>query len=192
LRRDLKIAVNVSAVQLNRSNFADIVEDVLAETGLPPELLELELTESILVTDIAGAAAKMRRLGNSGVRFALDDFGQGHWSFIGLRQLPLDTLKIDRSLIADSEGSESTRYVIESIIKMAHHLQLSVTAEGVESEAQSRILRKLGCDLGQGYLFGRPTPAENAVEMIKRLSGRESTPRQRHSRRNAKSATGSR
>jgi len=188
LRLDLKMAVNVSAVQLNRSNFAEIVEDILAETGLSPELLELELTESILVTDITGAAAKMRRLGNSGVRFALDDFGQGHWSFIGLRQLPLDTLKIDRSLIADMERSESTRYVIESIIKMAHHLGLSVTAEGVESEPQSQILQNLGCDLGQGYLFGRPVPAEKAVETIEQLAAANPSPGNRPLRRSATSA----
>ncbi len=167
------IAVNVSAVQLNRSNFAEIVEEILAETGLSPDLLELELTESILVTDIAGAADKMRRLQNLGVRFALDDFGQGHWSFIGLRQMPFNILKIDRSLIADLEGSDSTRSVIESIIKMAHDLRLRVTAEGVESEAQSRILENLGCDLGQGYLFGRPAPARNAAVTIEQLHGRE-------------------
>lgn len=165
-RRAVKMAVNVSAIQLNRSNFAAIVEDILAETGLSPDLLELELTESILVTDLSAAANKMRRLRNLGVRFALDDFGHGHWSFLGLRQLPLDVLKIDRSLIADLEASDSTRSVIQSIIKMAHDLRLSVTAEGVESVPQSRILQKLGCDLGQGYLFGRPAPAEDAVETI--------------------------
>ncbi|SNS99865.1 PAS domain S-box-containing protein/diguanylate cyclase (GGDEF) domain-containing protein [Noviherbaspirillum humi] len=153
------MAVNVSARQFLQANFADMVQGVLQRTGLDPNLLKLELTETLLVKDIEGTAIKMAALKRLGVRFALDDFGTGYSSLSLLRKLPLDQLKIDQSFIQRIEHDDGDDKLVHSIIALGKTLKMNVLAEGVEKPAQERILSRHGCDEFQGFLYGRPEPA---------------------------------
>ena len=153
----IPVAVNVSAVQFRQAGFCDMVKTVLDESGLLPEHLELELTESLLLL----ATDEMRydvlgRLKNLGVHLALDDFGTGFSSLSYLKQLPVSKVKIDRSFIRDLQHNPSDEAITSAIIQMAKCLRLKVTAEGVENEIQLRVLRELGCDDVQGFLFSKP------------------------------------
>ena len=162
--RPLRVAVNLSARQLGAPDLVRQVEAALAETGLDPRLLDLELTESALIAQGEGAADRLRRLRGRGVRVSVDDFGTGYSSLAYLRQFPLDMLKVDRSFIIDLAGPDKTssqdRAVVRAVIDMAHALDLEVIAEGVETEAQRAALRSLDCDAMQGFLFSPPVPAE--------------------------------
>ncbi len=160
--RALRVGVNVSARQFRSTNLPALVADVLAETGLPPNLLELELTESMLMGDPEQAEEILWQLKRIGVVLALDDFGTGYSSFSYLHRFPLDTLKIDQSFVAGilTAGSNSES-IIAAIIAMAHSLRLGVIAEGVETPVQKERLFQLSCDEMQGYLFGRPVPVED-------------------------------
>jgi diguanylate cyclase (GGDEF)-like protein/PAS domain S-box-containing protein len=156
----LKIAVNISARQLLRPReFARGLSRVLGATGLEPRYLELEMTESMLVQNAEENIAVLRKLGQEGMRIAVDDFGTGYSSLSYLRQLPIDTLKIDRSFVRDIEADPEDAAIIQAIVAMAHSLGLHVTAEGVETRGQLEALSALGCDEYQGYLFSRPLPA---------------------------------
>lgn len=153
----IPVAVNVSAVQFRQAGFCDMVKSVLDESGLLPESLELELTESLLLL----ATDEMRydvlgRLKNLGIKLALDDFGTGFSSLSYLRQLPVSKVKIDRSFIRDLQHNPSDEAITSAIIQMAKCLHLKVTAEGVENESQLRVLREHGCDDVQGFLFSKP------------------------------------
>ncbi len=156
--------VNASARQLADPQFADVVAATLAETGLPPEALGLEITESLLVEDAPTARRALQQLRDLGVRIVLDDFGTGYSSLSYLRAFPVDVLKIDRSFIEalgsgnDEAGSDGVA-IVEAIITMARALGMSVVGEGVETEHQHRVLAQLGCPLGQGYFYGRPMAA---------------------------------
>ena len=155
----LKVAVNISPRQLIRpSEFSRSITRILNSTGLDPRFLELEMTESLLVHNVEESIAVLRRLGQNGVRIAVDDFGTGYSSLSYLRQLPIDTLKIDRSFVRDIETDPEDRAIIQAIIAMAHSLNLQVTAEGVETRGQLDALARLGCDEYQGYLFSKPLP----------------------------------
>jgi diguanylate cyclase (GGDEF)-like protein/PAS domain S-box-containing protein len=155
----LKIAVNISPRQLIRPiEFSRSIMRTLNATGLDARYLELEMTESLLVHNVEENIAVLRKLGQSGVRIAVDDFGTGYSSLSYLRQLPIDTLKIDRSFVRDIETDPEDRAIIQAIIAMAHSLTLQVTAEGVETHGQLDALARLGCDEYQGYLFSRPLP----------------------------------
>jgi EAL domain-containing protein (putative c-di-GMP-specific phosphodiesterase class I) len=133
---------------------------VLDETGLEPRLLELEMTESLLLANVEENAAVLRKLGKLGVRLAVDDFGTGYSSLAYLKQLPIDSLKIDRTFVRDIETDPEDAAIIKAIIAMAHGLKLKVTAEGVESRGQLEALRKLGCDDYQGFLLSKPVHGE--------------------------------
>jgi diguanylate cyclase (GGDEF)-like protein/PAS domain S-box-containing protein len=157
--RPLEIAVNLSAVQLASPGLVDTVTDVLAASGLPADLLCLEITETAMLRDPEVTGEVLRALGALGVRMALDDFGTGYSSLSYLPHLPLDTLKIDRSFV-DGLGSEAhDTAIVEAIIAMARALSLGVVAEGVETERQAQELARLGCERAQGYYFARPMPA---------------------------------
>ncbi|WP_159099063.1 bifunctional diguanylate cyclase/phosphodiesterase [Aquabacterium olei] len=151
-------AINVSVRQLRDPGFVDAVLRALAETGAPAHRLRLELTESMLLTEVDETIAKMSRLREAGVRFALDDFGTGYSSLSYLRRLPLDELKIDRSFIADVAGEGNDGVIARTIISLANSLGLSAVAEGVETAEQFEALKALGCHAFQGYHFGRPLP----------------------------------
>jgi diguanylate cyclase (GGDEF)-like protein/PAS domain S-box-containing protein len=156
----LKIAVNISARQVNRPReFARGIARVLSATGLEPRYLELEMTESLLIQNAEENIAVLRKLGQEGMRIAVDDFGTGYSSRSYLRQLPIDTLKIDRSFVRDIETDPEDAAIIQAIVAMAHSLGLQVTAEGVETRGQLEALSRLQCDEYQGFLFSRPLPA---------------------------------
>jgi diguanylate cyclase (GGDEF)-like protein/PAS domain S-box-containing protein len=156
----LKVAVNISARELIRPReFARGISRILSSTGLDPRSLELEMTESLLIQNAEENIAVLRRLGDEGVRIAVDDFGKGYSSLSYLRQLPIDALKIDRSFVRDIERDSEDVAIIRAIVAMAHSLGLQVTAEGVETRGQLDALARLGCDEYQGYLFSRPLPA---------------------------------
>jgi len=162
------IAVNVSSLQLGREDFAEEVMRNLAENGVPPEALELEVTESVLMKNVELADLQIQELRRRGIRISIDDFGTGYSSLGRLRQLKLDTLKIDRLFIEGTADSEPDRMVVQHIIGMAHSLGMSVVAEGVETEAQLEVLRTLGCDLVQGFLLGRPAGKDETERLLQK------------------------
>ncbi|MDX1464988.1 MAG: EAL domain-containing protein [Halomonas sp.] len=154
------LAVNVSAHQLCQSGFVAEVERALARHDVPPEALEVEVTESAVMTDLESALQQLQQLADLGVSIAIDDFGTGHSSLAYLRRMPVDTIKIDRSFLTHLlEDAESHR-LVESIVAMAHGLNCQVVAEGIEAPAQAVSLAAMGCEMGQGFWFARPQPAE--------------------------------
>jgi EAL domain-containing protein (putative c-di-GMP-specific phosphodiesterase class I) len=164
----VKVAVNISVRQLNKPReFSRALSRILNSTGLDPRYLELEMTESLLLEKPEEHIAVLRRLGQDGVRIAVDDFGTGFSSLQYLRQLPIDALKIDRSFVRDIETDPEDAAIIHAVVAMAHSLELQVTAEGVETRGQLEALRRLECDEYQGYLFSKPLPAiEAAVRFL--------------------------
>jgi EAL domain-containing protein (putative c-di-GMP-specific phosphodiesterase class I) len=156
---EVRIAVNVSGRHLQSEQLHDHVIDLLERTGIDPRRLVIEITETVLVNDLAVAAAQLTSLRELGVRIALDDFGTGYTSIRHLRELPIDTIKIDRSFVSRlglGRERQRDRTLLAMLTDLGHHLGLSLTAEGVETEEQYEILRQLGCDRAQGYLMSRP------------------------------------
>jgi len=152
----LSLAVNVSALQFAQADFVQRVQAVLNHTGVTPQRLKLELTESLLVGDVADIIGKMRTLKGLGVGFSMDDFGTGYSSLSYLGRLPLDQLKIDRSFVSEVATNPSDADIVRTIIALAQGLGLEVIAEGVETDAQRTFLASAGCHAYQGYLFSRP------------------------------------
>jgi diguanylate cyclase (GGDEF)-like protein/PAS domain S-box-containing protein len=152
----IPVAVNVSAVQFRQAGFCDMVKDVLEQSGLDPEFLELEITESVLLATEDMRYEVLGRLKTLGVKLALDDFGTGFSNLSYLKQLPVSKLKIDRSFISDLQHNPNDEAIAAAIIQMAKCLHLKVTAEGVENQNQLRVLRAHGCDDVQGFLFSKP------------------------------------
>jgi diguanylate cyclase (GGDEF)-like protein/PAS domain S-box-containing protein len=152
----VRVAVNVSQLQFACPDFVETVLEVLRETGLSGHLLDLELTESIVMHDVSGAIEKITQLHQCGVRILVDDFGTGYSSLGYLARLPIDILKIDRCFVAPIGENEDAVRLIQGMISLAHSIGKRVIVEGVETEAQLEVLRSLGCDEVQGFLFGRP------------------------------------
>jgi diguanylate cyclase (GGDEF)-like protein/PAS domain S-box-containing protein len=153
------VAVNVSGTQFQRSDFAALVARVLRDTGLPPRHLELELTESVILDNAQAARRAIQRMRALGVRIAIDDFGTGYSSLAYLKHLPIDKLKIDQAFIRGLPGAQADRAIVASIIALARGLQIQVLAEGVETAPQADLIRDLGCDQAQGFLYGQSLPA---------------------------------
>jgi EAL domain-containing protein (putative c-di-GMP-specific phosphodiesterase class I) len=151
--------VNLSARQLQDPGVVDDVADALRRSSLPPELLTLELTESVLVRGGETVLDALRALHGLGVRLALDDFGTGYSSLSYLRDLPVDVLKIDRSFVADADADAESRSILRGIVQIGRALDLEVVAEGIERPSQAVAALELGCSVGQGYHFGRPLAA---------------------------------
>ncbi len=166
LTRDLVLAINVSARQFHQADFGTQVCNSLAEHGVAPDRLKLELTESLLLDNIEQTIASMQALKQLGVRFSLDDFGTGYSSLQYLKRLPLDQLKIDQSFVRELVHGASDEAIVLTIISIAHSLGLDVIAEGVETDSQRVLLVQLGCLHFQGYLFGRPVPAAEFVALL--------------------------
>lgn len=162
------MAVNLSAYSLKRNNATAMVQHVLAETGLPPELLELELTESMLIETDHQAANTLHALKALGITIAIDDFGTGYSSLSYLHRFPIDALKIDRSFVWNMHRSENDLAIVNAIIAMGHSLKLQVIAEGVETEEQLQTLKTCGCETIQGYLLGKPMNADKITVILKR------------------------
>lgn len=158
LTENLFLAVNVSGKQLLHAGFLSGVQRILQETGADPSLLKLEITENVVLGQLSEVADKLRELRGLGIRVLLDDFGTGYSSLSYLSRLPLDELKIDRSFIAELDGSETGVTLVRTLISMGRALGLGVVAEGLETEAQRRFLMDEGCDLLQGFLLARPMP----------------------------------
>lgn len=158
--KDFSVAVNVSPAQLNAFSFLKQVDNILQETGLPPEILELEIPESMLVEDNESSDLLFKALKKKGVRLTVNGFGTGFSSFTALKTAPMSTLKIDRKLIQEIPHNEHDAAVVSAIIGLAHSLELKVAAEGIERSEQLEFLESLGCDYGQGFLFGMPGPPE--------------------------------
>jgi diguanylate cyclase (GGDEF)-like protein len=159
-----RLAVNVSAHQLREANFAAVVTGALAEAGLPPEALSLEITESVLVgagTQRTRAIAHLTELRQAGVQVAIDDFGTGYSSLSYLRMLPIDAVKIDRAFVPCEQPDDVQQVaLVRAIVELARSLGLCTVVEGVETADQAEVLHRLGCDLGQGYHYSRPVPAD--------------------------------
>jgi diguanylate cyclase (GGDEF)-like protein/PAS domain S-box-containing protein len=167
----LRVAVNLSARQFASSDLLQNIEAVLNETGLDPACLELELTESLFMSDVTPAVELLHRMKSLGVNLSIDDFGTGYSSFSYLSRFPIDVLKIDRSFVNDIGHDANDAAIVASIIALAHNLRLSVIAEGVETAEQLDYLRHQGCDEMQGYYFSRPLPAQEFEQLLRQRRG---------------------
>lgn len=162
----LRVSVNVSGQQFSRSNIVKVIDEVLDSTGMDPELLQLELTESVLMKNISNTALKLSELKKRGISVAVDDFGTGYSSLAYLKRFHLDTLKIDQSFVRDIENDADDAAIVAAIVNMAHELKMHVVAEGVENLHQLDFLRERHCDLVQGYYFARPLPPEDFESLL--------------------------
>jgi len=166
------VAVNVSPMQAMSGSIAASVAAALAATGLPPQRLELEITETVFVSEGATAIATLRRLKALGVRIALDDFGTGYSSLAYVRRFPFDTLKIDRAFVQELSSREDTRVIVNTIVSLARALSIETVAEGVEDASQVQALRAQGCDMIQGFYTARPMPASEIPGLLADWPGR--------------------
>jgi EAL domain-containing protein (putative c-di-GMP-specific phosphodiesterase class I) len=164
---NLRVAVNLSARQFAAPNLLDDIAAVLADSGLAPDRLEIELTESLFMSDVTLAVETMHGMKKLGVKLSIDDFGTGYSSLSYLSRFPIDVLKIDRSFVSDITRDASDAAIVASIITLAHNLQLDVIAEGVETDEQLAYLRRHQCDEMQGYFFSRPLPAEEFETLLR-------------------------
>jgi EAL domain-containing protein (putative c-di-GMP-specific phosphodiesterase class I) len=172
----VKVLVNVSGVQLGRANFSSKIAEALKRSGLAPARLELEITESWIISDLKGAAGKLQKLRDLGISIAIDDFGTGHSTFSYLQELPLDTLKIDRSFIHRLDGSGANLSTVRAIKGLAQQLGLKTVAEGVETEQQLEQLAEIGCELVQGFFLARPLTPQAVCALLREQQTRMSFP----------------
>ncbi|HIK10550.1 MAG TPA: EAL domain-containing protein [Oscillatoriaceae cyanobacterium M33_DOE_052] len=162
----VRVAVNISARQFQQSNLTDRLVQILSDTGVPPEFLELELTESTLVQNVAEAKQRLQTWKDLGLKISLDDFGTGYSSLSYLQQFPFDIIKIDRSFVSHVNSDPKNAALTKTIISMAETLNLKVVAEGVETEAELAFLHRQGCGAIQGYFFSRPISADEFAQML--------------------------
>ena len=168
---DLTVSVNLSPVQFSLPTLADTIAQILAETGLAPHRLVLEITERLFISDVGKTLATLHRLKAMGVRIAMDDFGTGYSSLSSLRSFPFDKIKIDRAFVSDLGENSQNSVIVQAIIIIARALGMATVAEGVETVGQQRLLTALGCDEVQGYLFSKAVPLERVPEIIAALGG---------------------
>ena len=171
----VRLAINISAVELGAKDFVAGVREILLETGIDPCFLEFELTETFLMQDSKSTAVVLRALKGMGVHLALDDFGTGYSSLSYLRRFPIDTLKIDRSFVRDLTSDADDASIVSAVISMGKSLHLRVVAEGVETQEQLAFLKDKQCPDGQGYYFGRPVPAADFARLL-RLNAAKKVP----------------
>jgi diguanylate cyclase (GGDEF)-like protein/PAS domain S-box-containing protein len=173
--KPLRIAINLSPVQFQHGDLAALVHSVLLNTGLKPSRLELEITEGVLISDFLRAISILRRLKSLGVRIAMDDFGTGYSSLSYLQAFPFDKIKIDRTFISNLEHSPQSEAIIRAVIGLGRGLDLPITAEGVETQAQLDFLVRESCQEIQGYFIGRPEPIANYAELVGRTAAKKVT-----------------
>ena len=159
----LELAVNLSPRQFTAGGLVALVEAALDETGLPPERLSLEITESFLLEDAVEIRKSLADLKGVGVRLAVDDFGTGYSSLSYLKDLPVDTLKLDQSFVRNVAVAGPDRAIAEMVMRLGQTLGLRTVAEGIETDRQLETMQRLGCDVGQGYFLGRPVPSADLV-----------------------------
>jgi EAL domain-containing protein (putative c-di-GMP-specific phosphodiesterase class I) len=162
----MRLSVNFSARQFQQSNFVSTVAEILTETGLEPEWLELELTEGSIMKDPEEAIEKLLELRMMGIKIAIDDFGTGYSSLSYLKRFPIDTLKIDKSFVRDVCTDPDDASIVRAIITLGHALDLTVIAEGVETQDQLDYLNSLGCDVVQGFLFSKALSTRDFGELL--------------------------
>jgi diguanylate cyclase (GGDEF)-like protein/PAS domain S-box-containing protein len=172
---DLFVSVNLSARQLYETGFEQMVIDTLQKSGLPPNRLKLEVTESSVIQNPELCISKMQNLRSLGVSFAIDDFGTGYSSLSYLKRFPIDSLKIDRSFVADAMNSKGDQEIIKTIIAMARNLNIATVAEGVETSAQKEFLTDHGCESMQGFLFAHPVPVNQIKTLLENQQATGST-----------------
>ncbi|MBF0193576.1 MAG: bifunctional diguanylate cyclase/phosphodiesterase [Magnetococcales bacterium] len=163
----VRVGVNLSAVQFQRQDIEKVVKESLAETGIDPGYLDLEITESAIMDDVKKAVLILNRIGDMGVKLSIDDFGTGYSSLSQLRHFPFKTLKIDRSFVNAIANDEGDKAIVNAIIAMAHSLNQTVIVEGVETVAQLEIMQNLNCNEMQGYLFSAPVKVDKFTELLK-------------------------
>jgi len=169
--RDVPVAVNVSALQFRDPGLVAIVKRALADFALPPALLELEVTESVIMGGFEKVKDTLDELGRLGLHLSIDDFGTGYSSLSYLKRLPVEKLKIDRSFVIELPGDAESRAIAEAVVGLARGLDMRVIAEGVETTAQADYLRQCGCDEAQGYLYAKPLSAQDfAARYVKEWS----------------------
>jgi predicted signal transduction protein with EAL and GGDEF domain len=165
---NLKVAINVSAEQLTDPNFASVVVSALAQSGLPPQRLEIEVTESVFLRDGGGAAQLLDQLIALGIRLSLDDFGTGYSSLGYLRKTQFSTIKVDRTFVVGAaKANTESIAIIRAVVALADSLGMATTAEGAETELEVETIRGLGCSNIQGYYFGRPMPASDVLTLVR-------------------------
>ncbi|WP_048466698.1 bifunctional diguanylate cyclase/phosphodiesterase, partial [Methylobacterium aquaticum] len=164
--RPLKVAVNLSPRQFQQIDLPERVLAILTETGLPPDRLEIEVTETVIINDMARAMTVLRRLKSFGIRIAMDDFGTGYSSLATLQAFPFDTIKIDRSFVSQLEQRPAAAMIVRAVLGLGRSLDIQVVAEGVETEGQMLFLIAEGCGEMQGYLFGKPQPVEQIAGLV--------------------------
>jgi EAL domain-containing protein (putative c-di-GMP-specific phosphodiesterase class I) len=160
------MAANISPRQFHQPGLAEQVKSILQETGMEPRFLEIEITESTIMTDMERAIRTMREINNLGVRLAIDDFGTGYSSLAALKLFPIQKLKVDQTFIRNLATDNNDAAIVASVITLAKAMNLEVIAEGIETEEQLAFLRKKKCLQGQGYLFSRPIPAEECATIL--------------------------
>ncbi|HUK99650.1 MAG TPA: EAL domain-containing protein, partial [Nitrospirota bacterium] len=160
------VAANLSSRVFQNTGFADMITRIVDETGVPPHLVDIEITESVAVVDIDGTINRLHELAKKGIRIAIDDFGTGYASLSRLKRLPFQRLKIDQSFVKDIALDPDDRAIVGAVTSMAHQMKLSVVAEGVETAEQLSCLTETQCDEAQGYFFNRPLPLEEFTELM--------------------------
>jgi len=165
----VKVSVNMSARQFNKKNITELIGDILQETGLNPEYLGIEITESVIMQDVKSTIAKLKKMHKMGITLSIDDFGTGYSSLSYLKLFPIDNLKIDQSFVFNITSDSTDAAIAASVILLAHSMNLKVVAEGVETKEQLEVLRQQGCDYVQGFLFSRPLPSEEFATFFETL-----------------------
>jgi EAL domain-containing protein (putative c-di-GMP-specific phosphodiesterase class I) len=158
------VSVNLAARQLEETDLVQQICEIVSSAGLEPKHLKLEVTETAFIQQAANAAQVLTELRDLGFRISLDDFGTGYSSLSYLHEFPVNTIKIDRSFVVSMTESNHGREIIRTILLLAQGLNFDVIAEGIETEEQHRLLQAMGCGMGQGYLFARPAPPEQALQ----------------------------
>ncbi|HXH23153.1 MAG TPA: bifunctional diguanylate cyclase/phosphodiesterase [Dehalococcoidia bacterium] len=171
------VSVNLSLRQLEEPDLVERVRDILAEHGMEPSSLKLEITESALLAEMPAVVSQLARLRAMGIRLAIDDFGTGYSSLTYLKNLPVHSVKIDQSFVRNMEDDDASLLIVQAIVTLAHDLGLDVTAEGVETRKQLDHLERLGCDRGQGFYLSEPLPAETIEALLKAYGRREARQR---------------
>jgi len=162
----LTVAVNISAVQFTDGNLLPMIVSALEDSGLNPELLELEITESAVMHDPAEVIESLHQLSEHGMKLAIDDFGTGYSSLAYLKKFPVDTLKIDKAFITDVSSDNDDVAIVEAILGLGKHFKMKIVAEGIEDEDQLNFLHSQGCDIAQGYFISKPMQADMYEEWL--------------------------
>jgi EAL domain-containing protein (putative c-di-GMP-specific phosphodiesterase class I) len=171
----MRVSINLSPHEFSRADVVARVASAVARFELPREALEIEITENVLLQDVAGVVDKLRELRRLGVRISIDDFGTRYSSLNYLRSFPINAIKIDQSFIRDIDREDEVSPIVVAIVGIAKGFELGLIAEGVETEVQRRVLARLGCDEVQGYLCGRPAQAPDADALRRRWGAAAAT-----------------